>query len=288
MRGGGRHDRAIAASVALAIATALQLTPPAAGAAPDELIAAMARAGVAKIAIAAVPPYAYVLPSGEPQGYMVDVSSEVMKALGVPKLAATVTTWDAMIPGLQARQYDFVPAGLNITSARCQVVLFSAPVTAQQDALYVKPGNPKALAGYASVASSSDARLAVLTGSSLEAFARKEAIPQAQLIVVPDTQAGIAAVTGDRADAFAVGQFSIPDPARKGVEVVVDKASPLVGVGIVFRKENMQARDAFDRELDVLRSSGALKRLYAEKYGFSNWDVLAKVTKVSDLAPGCN
>ena len=118
----------------------------------DDLLSAMARAGAARIAIAALPPYAYLQPNGSPQGYTIDVSSEVMKAYGIPKLAPIVTTWDAMIPGLQAHQFDFVPAGLNITSARCQVVLFSAPVTVQQDALYVKPGNPKQLSGYASAA----------------------------------------------------------------------------------------------------------------------------------------
>ena len=41
---------------------------------------------------------------------------------------------------------------MNITAARCQVVAFTVPVTAQQDALYVKPGNPKKLTGYASAA----------------------------------------------------------------------------------------------------------------------------------------
>jgi len=211
-----------------------------------------------------------------------------MKAHGIPKLAATVTTWDAMIPGLQARQFDFVPAGLNITSARCQVVLFTAPVTVQQDALYVMPGNPKRLSGYSSAAGFPEVKLAVLAGSSQEAFARKQGVKDSQLVTVPDTQAGIAAVTGGRADAFAVGQFSIPNPAQKGVEIVVDKASPLSGVGIAFRKEDQQARHAFNEKLNEMRSNGTLERLYAKKYGFTNWDVLAKVTKASDIAPGCD
>jgi polar amino acid transport system substrate-binding protein len=253
----------------------------------DDLLSAMAHAGAARIAIAALPPYAYLQPNGSPQGYTIDVSSEVMKAYGIPKLAPTVTTWDAMIPGLQAHQFDFVPAGLNITSARCQVVLFSAPVTVQQDALYMKPGNPKQLSGYASAARLPEVKVAVLAGSTQEAFARKQGVKDDQLVTVPDTQAGIAAISGGRADAFVVGQFSIPNPAQKGVEVVVDKASPLSGVGIAFRKEDQQARGAFNRKLDEMRSDGTLERLYANKYGFTNWDVLAKVTKASDIAPGC-
>ena len=36
-----------------------------------------------------------------------------------------------------------------------------------------------------------------------------------------------------------------------------------------------------------MRSNGTLEHLYANKYGFTNWDVLVKVTKASDIAPGC-
>jgi polar amino acid transport system substrate-binding protein len=279
------YPRAALAGVAL-LSSAAQL-PCSAQGASNNLLSAMERAGEAKVAIAALPPYAYLQPNGTPEGYMIDVSTEVMKAYGIPKVAAAVTTWDAMIPGLQAHQFDFIPAGLNITSARCQVVQFSAPVTVQQEALYVMPGNPKHLSGYSAVANSAEVKVAVLAGSAQEAFARKQGVKDGQLVTVPDVQAGIAAVAGGRADAFGVGQFSIPNPAQKGVEVVVDKASPLSGIGIAFRKEDREARQAFDKKLDELRANGTLKRLYADKYGFPNWDVLEKATKASDIAPGC-
>jgi polar amino acid transport system substrate-binding protein len=252
------------------------------------LMDTMKHAGGAKVAIAATPPYAYQSPSGEPQGYVIEVSNEVLKSLGVPKLTALMTTWDAMIPGLQARQYDFLPGGMNITAARCQVVAFTVPVTAQQDALYVKPGNPKKLEGYASVAQMPGAQVAVLAGSSQENFARKREIPQSRLVRVPDIQAGIAAVTGGRVDAFIVGQFSVTEPGNKGVEVVVDRTSPPVGIALAFRKEDAATRDAFDARINAMKSDGTLKKLYADKYGFNNWELLAKTSKASDIAADCN
>jgi polar amino acid transport system substrate-binding protein len=251
------------------------------------LVDAMKQAGTATVAIAATPPYAYLSPSNEARGYLIEVSNEVLKALGVPKLMAVITTWDAMIPGLQAKQYDFLPGGMNITAARCQVVAFTVPVTAQQDALYVKPGNPKKLQGYTSVAQMPGAQVAVLAGSSQENFALKSQIPSGQLVRVPDIQAGIAAVTGGRADAFIVGQFSVPEPGSKGVEVAVDTASPAVGIAFAFRKEDAATRDAFNERIIAMKADGALKKLYADKYGFNNWELLAKTNKVSDIAAGC-
>jgi polar amino acid transport system substrate-binding protein len=280
-----RHSKTlgglVAGFVTICGGSALAQTPPA-------LAQSMKQAGTAKVAIAATPPYAYLAASGEAQGYLIEVSNEILKSLGVPKLQALVTTWDAMIPGLQAKQYDFLPGGLNITPARCQVVAFTVPVTAQQDALYVKPGNPKKLEGYASIAKVPGVQVAVLAGSSQENFALKRQIPQGQLVRVPDIQAGIAAVTGGRADAFIVGQFSVTEPGKKGVEVVVDKSSPPVGIALAFRKEDAPTRDAFDARINAMKADGTLKKLYADKYGFNNWELLAKTNKASDIAPECN
>jgi polar amino acid transport system substrate-binding protein len=253
----------------------------------DALLASMREAGASKAAIASAAPWASISPSGEAQGYLVDVTNLALKGMGAPKISAVLTTWDAMIPGLQARRFDFVPAGLLVTEARCKVVAFSAPITAQQDALYVPPGNPKHLSGYALVAQSPDIKLAVLTGSAQEAYAVKQGLKSEQMVRVPDIQAGIATVVGGRANAFAVGQFSVPSPQQKGVEVVVDLQAPVSSIAVAFRKEDVRFRDEFNKQIEALRSNGAMKDLYAGKYGFPNWDVLAKITNTSDLALGC-
>jgi polar amino acid transport system substrate-binding protein len=253
----------------------------------DALLASMREVGASKAAIASAAPWASISPNGEPLGYLIDVTNLALKGMGAPKVSAVLTTWDAMIPGLQARRFDFVPAGLLITEARCKVVAFSAPISAQQDALYVPLGNPSHLTGYAQVAQSQDIKLAVLTGSAQEAYAVKQGIKSEQLVRVPDVQAGIATVSGGRANAFAVGQFTVPNPQQKGVEVVVDKQAPVSSIAIAFRKEDVHFRDAFNKQLEALRSSGAMKDLYAGKYGFPNWDVLAKITNTNDVTPGC-
>lgn len=262
--------------------------PPVFAQTAESLLKSMRKAGEATAAINSAPPFAFASPNGEPQGYLIEITKLALKGMGVPRVSAALMAWDTVIPGLQARRFDLVPAGLLITAARCKVVSFSAPVTVQQDALYVLPGNPEHLTAYAQFAQSPDVKLAVVTGSAQEAYAVNQRVKSTQLLRVPDIQAGIATVVGGRTHAFAVGQFSVPSPQKKGVEVVVDKTSPLNSVGIAFRKEDADFRDEFNKQLELLRTSGAMKELYAAKYGFPNWDTLVKLTKASDVEPSCD
>lgn len=270
-------------------ATALALgTVSLASVAGEDLLAAMKDKGGATAAIASAPPWAFVTPSGDAGGYLVDVTNLALEGMGAPKIAPVLTTFDAMIPGLQSGRFDVLPGGLLITEQRCKAVAMSDPVTAQQDALYVLPGNPKHLTGYAQAAKTGSAKVAVVTGSLQEIYAMKSGFTSDNLVKVPDIQAGIATVLGGRADAFIVGQFSVPDPKQKGVEVVVDRDAPVMSIAILFRKEDAKFRDQFNKQLEKLRANGAMQKLYADKYKISNWDVLAKTTKISQLATGCN
>ena len=103
---------------------------------------------------------------------------------------------------------------------------------------------------------------------------------------MPDAQAGIAAVTSGRADAFVIGQFSVPNSRDRGVDIIVDKVSPMAAVAIAFRKEDAGTRDMINSKIAEMRSNGMLKTFY-EKNGFNNWDVLSKAIKPSDIAPDC-
>lgn len=255
--------------------------------AEDPLLASMRKAGEAKAAMASFPPYIVVSAKGEATGYFVDVVNLALKGMGAPALSPTLTSWDAMIPGLQARKFDLINAGMTITEARCKAVVFSAPIFASQDALFLLPGNPKHLTGYSQIARSPDVKLAVLTGASQQAYALKQGVKPEQIVSVPDIQAGVSTVVGGRADAFAAGRFSISDPEQKGVEMVVDKEAPPYGAGVAFRKEDVEFRNAFNQQLNLLRSNGTMQQLYSIKYGVPNWDTLAGLTKASDVAPGC-
>jgi len=133
----------------------------------------MKKAGCAKVALAEAPPFVTISSDGKAGGYLPAVSADVLRSLVVPKLCPEAATYDAMIPGLQARRFDLLPGGLNITPERCQVIAFSQPLTAQHEALAVPAGNPHGITSYAAFAKRPGLTLAVFSGSSQEAFARK-------------------------------------------------------------------------------------------------------------------
>lgn len=253
----------------------------------SELIMEMRENGYGRAAIAQLPPYAFLEAGKAPSGYLIEISRWALKRVGIPKVEATVTTFDAMIPGLRARQVDFVPSGLNITAARCEVVAFTQPVTVQQDAIYTAEGNSKGVDGYRSIAKNPDVKAAFLAGSTQEAFALEQGVSRDQIVTVPDVQAGISTVVSGRADAFVVGQFSVPDKLREGgVEFVVDGESPRQAVGIAFRKADADARDVFNEKFNEMRANGEMEALYT-KWGFDNWDVLKETSDVSMIEPSC-
>ncbi|WP_271605844.1 ectoine/hydroxyectoine ABC transporter substrate-binding protein EhuB [Bradyrhizobium sp. CCBAU 11434] len=254
------------------------------------LFGSIRKAGEAKVALASVPPYINVSPSGEATGSSVDLQNMVLKNLGLPALKPVLTGWDSMIPGLQAQQFDYIGAGLNITEARCKAVIFSTPFYAAQSGLYVLPGNPKHLTSVADFVHRPEIKLAAIATSAQQAYALKQGVKSDQVMIVTDIQAGAATVIGRRVDAFVVGQFSIPNPEQKGLELIVDKESPIDGSGAAFRKEDKAFRDAFNEQLNRLIRSGTIQTLY-EKYGIANGDIeaelLAKFSKASDLVPSC-
>src|SRR3954470_19026950 len=67
---------------------------------------------VAKVAIAAQPPFSEMLPDGTLAGLGPTVTKAVMEKLGVPKLEGIVVPYGEIIPGLMAGRWDFVAACL--------------------------------------------------------------------------------------------------------------------------------------------------------------------------------
>ncbi|WP_439360397.1 ectoine/hydroxyectoine ABC transporter substrate-binding protein EhuB [Bradyrhizobium sp. DASA03007] len=257
----------------------------------DDPLASIRKAGKVTVALASAPPYMIVAPSGEVTGSFVDLQNMVLKRLGLPALTPVLADWAAMIPGLQVKRFDFIGAGFNITELYCKGAIFSTPVYAAHAALFVRAGNPKHLTSAGDIARQLDLKLAVIgKGSPYEQYALKQGVKPEQIIYVPDIQAGVATVSGGRADAYTASQFAITDPEKQRLEIVVPKDAPVVASGWAFRKEDVAFRDAFNKELNLLLKDGTAQQLFA-KYEVPHADIMlqliSKFTKASDVDPSC-
>lgn len=255
--------------------------------ADDALSSSIKQARQTNVSIASAPPFLGISPNGEPVGYAVEVVNLALKGMGLPTLTPVKTDWSAMIPGLQAHQYDFVAPGLAVTEERCDVVIFSAPVWSQQFGIIVPTGNPNQIVDIRAFAGKPTSKLAVVSGSAQEFYAVEKGVKEDQLVRATDVQAGVAAVKGGRANGFLVGQFSVHEPEKKGLAVVVDKESPVYAYSAAFRKEDVTFRDKFNAQLDTMRKNGTMEQLYSVKFSIPNWNEFIKKTRASDFYSNC-
>lgn len=264
--------RSLMASMALGAAAALAL--PLAGAAPAAAQTALDRLkeqGFARIAIANEPPWTQIQSDGKVTGAGPELSREIFKRLGIAEIEASVSEYGAMIPGLQARRFDIVDAGLFIKPERCRAVIFSQPNLCDVEAFAVKKGNPKNLLSYADLATAG-ATVGVPGGGSEERLSLAAGVPRERVIVAPDGQSGLKMLQDGRIDAYSLPALSIKDLLAKAGDADLDivaqvKDSPISCAGAAFNKEDVELRDAYDRVLAEMQQSGDFAKL-VEPFGF--------------------
>ena len=255
----------------------------AAGAAMVALLASQAPAadkleqlkeqGFARIAIANEPPFTSVTADGKVSGAGPDVAREVFKRLGINDVVASISEYGAMIPGLQARRFDAVTAGLFMKPERCAAVVYSEPVLCDAEAFAIKKGNPKNLKSFQDIAANPDVKIGAPGGGTEEKLALEAGVPRDRVIVVPDGQSGLKMLQDGRIDVYSLPVLSINALVTQAKDPSLEVVAPVVGApvycdGAAFRKGDEALRDAFDVKLAELKKSGEFAKII-EPYGFS-------------------
>ncbi|GDY33566.1 ectoine/hydroxyectoine ABC transporter substrate-binding protein EhuB [Gandjariella thermophila] len=235
------------------------------------------KSGTIKIGIANEQPYGFTDKSGKVTGEAPEVARAVFKSLGVNDVQATTVDFNQLIPALNARQYDMVAAGMNITPARCGNAAFSIPDYHALTAFLVPKGNPKGVASFDDV-KGKGLKLAVLSGAVEKDYATKSGVPDGQVQSFDTQNALLQAVTSGRADAAALTDISLhtlvaQNPGAgvevtKGFDPVIDGKKVLSAGGFVFRKDEDDVRNAFNDQLKKLHDSGQWLQI-VQPFGFS-------------------
>lgn len=228
--------------------------------------------GFARIAIANEPPWTMVTTGGEVSGAAPDLARAVLNKMGIKEIVASVSEYGAMIPGVQARRFDMVAAGLFIKPERCEAVLFSQPDLCDAESFMIKAGNPLNLKSFADVASSG-AKIGVVGGGTEEKLAIEAGVDRANIVVVPDPQSGAKLLQDGRIDVYALPVLSISDLLKKAEDPSLAmfapvENTPIFCAGVAFRKQDGALRDAYDVALAEIKASGEFAAII-EPYGYS-------------------
>jgi polar amino acid transport system substrate-binding protein len=171
-----------------------------------------------------------------------------------------VAEFGALIPGLKARRFDVIAAGMYITPERAREIDFSNPSYAIGEAFLVARGNPRDLHSFEDVAKHADARIGVMGGSVEHGYAKAVGIPEGRIVVFPDYPSALEGLRTGRIDAVAATDLTAEDLLRKANDPAIERAEPftnpvidgrsVVGYGAFgFRKGDDLFREAFNEEL---------------------------------------
>ncbi|QKH38078.1 ectoine/hydroxyectoine ABC transporter substrate-binding protein EhuB [Achromobacter pestifer] len=267
-----------------------QAAPAASAPAAASTLEAAKAAGKIRIGYANEAPFAYMdSKESKVTGESVEIARVVLKRMGINDVEGVLTEFGSLIPGLQAKRFDIIAAGMYVTPERCQQVAFSDPTYGVGQSFLVRQGNPKNLHSYEDVVKNPDAKLGVVVGAIEAEYASKIKVPPAQVVVFPDAVSALSGVQAGRADAYAATALTVNDlmgktSAASGLEKADPFKDPVIdgkdvrGYGAyAFRSDDKAFADAFNAELAKFIGTEEHQKLVAP-FGFTAQELPKGVT----------
>ncbi len=211
-------------------------------------------------------PHAMPKLGGGIQGFNVDLGSALAQQLGTT-IEIEGTEFSGLIPGMNARKYDFVLAPTTVTEARAKSMLFSEGYLNTDYAFVVAKATP----AFKSLDELRGKTLALNKGSVYESWARENASKYGFKYDVYGTNAdAIQAVQSGRAYANVAGNTVAAWAAKQNPNV---KVAYTLSTGLVwalaFRMGDNETRNQISNALKCLKQDGTISRLAEKWFGFT-------------------
>lgn len=224
-------------------------------------------------------PHAMVKLGGGLQGFNIELGEELAKRMG-KKLEVEGTEFSGLIPGLNAKKYDFVLAPVTVTPERAKSLLFTEGYL-NTDFTFVEK---KSAPGIKSLDDLKGKTIAVNKGSAYETWTRDNAAKYGfKYDVYGSNSDAIQAVQSGRADANLGGNTVSAWAAKQNQEV---KTSYTITTGLVwalaFRGDDKAGRDAASMALKCMKKDGFVAKVAEKWFGFKPGPDAAAVV----IAPG--
>lgn len=209
-------------------------------------------------------PHAMPKLGGGMEGFNIDLGNEIAKRLGRP-IEIEGTQFSGLVPGLNAKKYDFILAPTTLTEERAKMMLFTEGYL-DTDYMFVQKKSAKPIE---SLADTKGMTITVNKGSAYESWAKNNADKYGFKYDVYDTNAdAVQAVLSGRADANLAGNTVSQWAAKQNSQV---KTSYRIKTGLVwalpFRNDDVAARNEVSMVLKCMKADGALAKLHEKWFG---------------------
>ncbi|WP_017349459.1 transporter substrate-binding domain-containing protein [Pantoea sp. A4] len=209
---------------------------------------------------------------GDLEGFDIDVGNAICKAAQL-KCSWVESSFDALIPALQAKKFDAINSAMNITEARAKNVLFTKPIYAIPTMLVAKQGENL----QPTAAALKGKNIGVLQGSIQETYAKKHWEPQGVTITSYQDQNQVYNdLVAGRLDATLVMSASgqegfLNKPQGKGFAFAggpLNDDPEVLGVGIGFglRKGDTELKQKLDTAINQIQQDGTVTKLAAKYF----------------------
>lgn len=239
------------------------------------LLAELQESGTVVVGFANEKPYAYE-EDGELKGVAVDIARAVFKELGIENIEGHLADFGQLIPGLNAKKFHVITAGMAITPERCENAAFGEPEMIYGEGIVVQKGNPKNIYSYKDIAADPDIVVSIMAGATENEFVQQEGVDPSQIQSAPDIPATLSAVESGRADVTtataATLQEALESLGSDNLELVMEFEQPdIEGIpsygAAAFHKDDDDLREAYNEVLYELKESGKILEFY-EANGF--------------------
>jgi len=234
-----------------------------------------------RIAYIEEPPFYWTDENHLAKGADIELAEVVLRAIGVTSIEYQPTTFEELLPGVQAGHWDMnVP--IFVTPERARNVAFSVPVWSLGDGFIVRHGNPKALTSYESVVMRADAILGLIPGQVQFDAAKSAGVSDCQIVLFNNQPEATAALLAGKIDAFAataVGNHvtANTNPKLEAIPFKVSKDGKTPVGAFSFSKSNHGLLQAVNAQLrEYLGSTDHLTRM--AKYGITQTEIDSVLT----------
>jgi polar amino acid transport system substrate-binding protein len=202
-------------------------------------------------------------------GAEAEIVKECASQLGITEIFPISAQFDALLPGLQAKRWDLIAAGMSLREQRLEIAIATQQMYGFGVRALVLKGNPK------NIKSWSDIKAAGLTVGMVSGGNYQESVEAMGIKVKPydSLESQISDLEAGRLDVVSNAELSLVDYVAKNPGKV-ELADPwdYEGIGasmpaLYFNKDNVELRDAFNGCVSTLKDDGSLAKILA-KWGF--------------------